>query len=97
MKRQLVKDAMEKGADAILIGELKTVEVGSVSSVSGKTYGDSHYYLDKNMKLYQKGGSNHYSQISTTTIVKDHVINANLLKYCDELLVLKARGQERSY
>ena len=63
MEQQLVKDAMEKGADAILIGELKTVEVGSVTSASGKTYGDPEYYLDKNMKLHQKGGSNHYSQI----------------------------------
>ena len=81
MEKQLVKDAMEKGADAILIGELKTVEVGSVSSAYGKTYGDPHYYIDKNMKLRKKGGSNHYSQLTTTTIVKDHVINAKLLKY----------------
>jgi len=51
MEQQLVKNAMARGADAILIGELKTVEVGSVSSASGKTYGDSHYYLDNNMKL----------------------------------------------
>jgi Flp pilus assembly CpaF family ATPase len=36
METQLVKDAMGKSADAILIGELKTVEVGSVSSASGK-------------------------------------------------------------
>ena len=81
MEQKLVKDAMGKGADAVLIGELKTVEVGSASSVSGKTYGDPHYYLDKNMKLHKKGGSSHYSQISTTTIVKDHVIDAKLLKY----------------
>ena len=63
MEQQLVKDAMGKGADAILIGELKTVEVGSVTSASGKTYGDPEYYLDDNMKLQKKGGSNHYSQI----------------------------------
>lgn len=50
MEQQLVKNAMVRGADAILIGELKTVEVGSVSSASGKTYGDPHYYLDNNMK-----------------------------------------------
>ena len=81
MEKKLVEDAMARGADAILIGELKTVEVGSVSSASGKTYGDPHYYLDKNMKLKKKGGSDHYSQISTTTIVKDHVIDAKLLKY----------------
>jgi hypothetical protein len=81
MEQQLVKDVMEKGADAILIGELKTVEVGSVSSASGKTYGDPHYYLDKNMKLHKKSGSGHYSQISMTAIVKDHVIDAKLLKY----------------
>ena len=81
MEKKLVEDAMARGADAILIGELKTVEVGSVSSASGKTYGDPHYYLDKNMKLHKKGGSDHYSQISTTTIVKDHVIDAKLLKY----------------
>jgi hypothetical protein len=81
MEKKLVEDAMARGADAILIGELKTVEVGSVSSASGKTYGDPHYYLDDNMKLHKKGGSNHYSQISTTTIVKDHIINAKLLKY----------------
>ena len=81
MEQKLVEDAMARGADAILIGELKTVEVGSVSSASGKTYGDPHYYLDKHMKLKKKGGSDHYSQISTTTIVKDHVIDAKLLKY----------------
>jgi len=81
MEQQLVKDAMEKGADAILIRELKTVEVGSVTSGSGKTYGDAEYYLDKNMKLKKRGGSDHYTQLSTTTIVKDHVIDAKLLKY----------------
>jgi len=81
MEKKLVEDAMARGADAILIGELKTVEVGSVSSASGKTYGDPHYYLDKNMKLKKKGGSDHYSQLSITTIVKDHVIDAKLLKY----------------
>ena len=81
MEKKLVEDAMARGADAILIGELKTVEVGSVSSASGRTYGDPHYYLDKNMKLKKKGGSDHYSQISMTTIIKDHVIDAKLLKY----------------
>ena len=81
MEKKLVEDAMARGADAILIGELKTVEVGSVSSASGKTYGDAEYYLDKNMKLKKRGGSDHYSQISMTTIVKDHVIDAKLLKY----------------
>jgi hypothetical protein len=81
MEQQLVKDAMEKGADAILIGDLKTVEVGSVTSASGKTYGDAEYYLNKNMKLKKRGGSDHYTQLSTTTIVKDHVIDAKLLKY----------------
>jgi len=81
MEQQLVKDAMEKGADAVLIGELKTVEVGSVSSASGQTYGDAEYYLDKNMKLKKRGGSDHYTQLSTTTIVKDHIIDAKLLKY----------------
>ena len=81
MEKKLVEDALARGADAILIGELKTVEVGSVSSASGPTYGDPHYYLDKNMKLKKKGGSDHYSQISMTTIIKDHVIDAKLLKY----------------
>ena len=81
MEKKLVEDAMARGADAILIGELKTVEVGSVSSTSGKNYGDPHYYLDKNMKLKKKGGSAHYSQLTATTIVKDHVIDAKLLKY----------------
>ena len=81
MEQKLVEDAMEKGADAILIEELKPVEVGSVSSASGKTYGEPHYYIDKNMKLRKKGGSSHYSQLTTTTIVKDHVIDAKLLKY----------------
>jgi len=81
MEQKLVEDAMARGADALLIGELKTVEVGTVSSASGKTYGDPHYYLDKNMKLKKKGGSDHYSQLSITTIVKDHVIDAKLLKY----------------
>ncbi len=81
MEQQLVKDAMEKGANAVLIGELKTVEVGSFTQTSGKSYGDPEYYLDNNMKFQKKGGSSHYSQISTTTIVKDHVINAKLLKY----------------
>ena len=81
MEKKLVEDALARGADAILIGELKTVEVGSVSSASGRTYGDPHYYIDKNMKLKKKGGSDHYSQISMTTIIKDHVIDAKLLKY----------------
>ena len=81
IEQQLVKDAMSKGADAIIIEGMDTITVGSTSSTSGKSDGKSRYILTDEGKLRNIGGDGHYSSISTTTDIRDKVIRARLIKY----------------
>jgi len=55
--------------------------IATKTDFTGKQAGETVEFLLEIVKLQKKGGSDHYSQISTTTIVKDHVIDAKLLKY----------------
>jgi hypothetical protein len=81
IEQQLVKDAMSKGADAIIIDGMDTIKVGSTSSTSGKSAGKPRYIVTEDGKLKNVGGDGHYSSISTTTDIRDKVIKARLIKY----------------
>ena len=81
IEQQLVTDAMSKGADAIVIDGLETVTIGSTGSTTGNTYEKPRYTVNKNGELKNIGGDGHYSSISTTTDIRDKVINARLIKY----------------
>ena len=83
IEEQLVKDAMARGADAVLIEGMETVTVGYATSTQGNSKESPRYVADMDGNLKNVGGSGHYSEISTTTDVKDKVIHAKLLKYKD--------------
>ena len=84
MQQQLMRDAMAKGADAIVITGMQTINVGSSSYTSGQAKkSDPEYYLTESGKLKtrRKSGSNSYTEASTSTQIRDHVLSADLLKY----------------
>ncbi len=81
MEQELVKQAMLKGADALLIGEMDKINVGSSTTSTGEGAGDPEYYLDDNMKLKKRGGSDKWSSSSYTTETIDKVLTAKLIKY----------------
>lgn len=81
IEQQLVKDAMAKGADAIIIEGMDTVKIGSTSSTNGKSNEKPRYVATQDGKLKNVGGDGHYSSIATTTDILDRVITARLIKY----------------
>ena len=81
IEQQLVTDAMSKGADAIVIDDMDTVTVGSTSSSTGNSYEKPRYIITDDGRVENVGGDNHYKSISTTTDIRDKVINARLIKY----------------
>ena len=81
IEKQLVKDAMAKGADAIVIEGMSSVRVGATSSTYGESKDHSHYIVTKGGKLKNVGGDNHYNTTSTTTDIQEKVITAHLIKY----------------
>ena len=83
MQEQLVKDAMAKGADAVLIGGMETVVTGSYTSTDGTAKENPRYVITKDGKVKNKGGSGHYNSISTTTDIRDHVLAAKMIKYTE--------------
>ena len=72
MQQKLMQEAMQKGADAILIAKLDTTETG-YTTVENKT-------ADKEKKKKQQRTSSS-TTVSTTHIEKDRVITGKLLKY----------------
>jgi hypothetical protein len=68
MQQKLVQEAMQKGADAILIEKLDMTETG-YTTVENKT-GEKH-----------KARQSSATAISTTNIEKDRLITGKLLKY----------------
>jgi hypothetical protein len=68
MQQKLVQEAMQKGADAILIEKLDTTETGS-TTVENKT------------REQHGRRTSSSTAISTTSIEKDRLITAKLLKY----------------
>ena len=83
MEQKLVQDAMAKGADAIVVGEMETIEVGSSTSSYGDSMSEPEYYLDQQGRLRKKGGDDNYHQYSSTMLQKDHILKAKLIKYDD--------------
>jgi hypothetical protein len=68
MQQKLVQEAMQKGADAILIEKLDMTETG-YTTVENKT------------REQHKRRTSSSTAISTTSIEKDRIITAKLLKY----------------
>ncbi|CAA6691296.1 MULTISPECIES: hypothetical protein [unclassified Lentimonas] len=84
MQQQLMRDAMAKGADGIIITGMQTVNVGSSSYTSGQNKkSDPEYYITEDGKLKErnKHSKGSYSEVSTTTQMRDHVLSAQLIKY----------------
>ena len=67
MQQKLVQEAMQKGADAILIEKLDMTETG--------------YTTVENKTREQHKRTSSSTAISTTSIEKDRIITAKLLKY----------------
>ncbi len=81
IEQQLVKDAMARGADAIVIDGMETITVGSTTNVSGQSGDPPKYVVTQDGKLKNVGGEGHYDAISTTTDIRDKVLSARLIKY----------------
>jgi len=81
MEQELVKQAMLKGADAVLIVDMGKISVGSFTNSSGQGSGDPEYYLDDDLNLKKRGGSNEWSSSTYTTETIDKVLTAKLIKY----------------
>lgn len=84
MQEQLKTEAMSKGADGIIITGMKTINVGSTSFTSGENTSEPEYYATVDGKLHVKDKANgSYSEVSTSTQIRDHVLSADLIKYTD--------------
>ena len=81
MEQELIKKAMEKGADAVLIENMGTITVGSSTNSFGKSTGDPEYYLDDDLQLKTRGGHDKWSSSSYTTAQRDKVLTGKLIKY----------------
>lgn len=66
IQEELMKEAMAKGADAILIEDMNTVTVGSTTSTQGKGNGDNN---------------DRWSSSSNTTERKEKILAGKLIKY----------------
>lgn len=73
MQKQLVKDAMKRGADAIIIEGLDTVVLATTTSTQGES-------TSKSGKSGEKTG---YTEYSSTSDIREKVITSRLLKYRD--------------
>ncbi len=83
IEQELVKQAMAHGADALLIGEMQTVEVGTTTTSTGHDSGDPEYYLTEDGKLHEKKKHDDWSSSTFTTEQRDKILKAKMLKYTD--------------
>jgi hypothetical protein len=74
MQQKLMQEAMQKGADAILIEKLDTTETG-YTTVENRTAEQARH------RERQRRNAASSTAVSTTQIEKDHLITAKLLKY----------------
>ncbi len=81
IEQQLVKDAMARGADAIVIDGMETITVGSTTTTSGQSDDPPKYVVTQDGELKNVGGKGHYDAISTTSDIRDNVLSARLIKY----------------
>jgi hypothetical protein len=68
MQQKLVQEAMQKGADAILIEKLDMTETGSTT-------------VENKIRDQHRRRTSSSTAVSTTSIEKDRLITAKLLKY----------------
>ena len=83
IEQKLVKDAMAKGADAILLEGMDDVTIGVENSPSGKEGETPVYVVNKDGTITNVGGTAHYDLINTSSTLKDKILKAQLLKYTE--------------
>lgn len=81
IEQKMVKDAMAKGADAILIEGLDEVTIGVMNNTTGKEGERPVYVVGADGKIQNVGGTAHYNLIDTSSTLKDKILKAQLLKY----------------
>lgn len=81
IEQKLVKDAMAKGADGVLIEGMDEVTIGVVNSTTGKEGERPVYVVGADGKVTNVGGTGHYELANTSSTMKDKVLKAKLLKY----------------
>jgi hypothetical protein len=83
IEQKMVKDAMAKGADAILIEGMDDVTIGVLNSTTGKEGERPVYVVGADGTIQNVGGTAHYELINTSSTVKDMILKAQLLKYTE--------------
>ena len=83
MVEELQKQAMAKGADAIVIENIHTETIGSTSTTTGKSSGKPEYVVTKDgkMKTVESKHSGDYSSTTSTVETREKIVEAELLKY----------------
>lgn len=81
MEQNLVKEAMSRGADGIVIESMEIVTVGSTSGTYGQDIGEPKYYATEDGRLHREGGHEQWVSSTHTTQVWDKVLTAELIKY----------------
>lgn len=81
IERQMVKDAMAKGADAILLEGLDDVTIGVINSTTGKEGERPVYIVGADGSITNVGGTGHYNAIDTSSTLQDKILKGQLLKY----------------
>lgn len=83
MVEELQKQAMAKGADAIVIENIHTETIGSTSTTTGKSSGKPEYVVTKDgkMKTVDSKHSGDYSSTTNTIETREKIVEAELLKY----------------
>jgi hypothetical protein len=83
IEQKLVKDAMAKGADAILLEGLDEVSIGVADSPTGKEGETPVYVVNQDGSITNVGSTAHYDLINTSSTLKDKILKAQLLKYTE--------------
>ena len=83
MVEELRKQAMAKGADAIVIENTHTEITGSTSTTSGKSSGKPEYVITEDGKVKEVSSkhSGDYSSTTSTVETREKIVEAELLKY----------------
>ena len=83
MVEELRKQALAKGADAIVIENIHTETVGSTSTTTGKSSAKPEYVATQDGKIKKVGskGSGDYSSTTSTFDTRQKIVDAELLKY----------------
>lgn len=83
MVEELRKQAMAKGADAIVIENIHTETTGSTSTTTGKSSGKPEYVIteDGKLKTVSSKHSGDYSSTTRTVETREKIVEAELLKY----------------